>query len=200
MNQSKKIIKNESMGHKYSSKIKKDSAEESSEAFKLIKILLIVIIVFFAMYGLTYLIKGKGSNTTTSEFKFNNEIIVGQIWNRSATNSIILFDTSTDSDVSTYQTDIQNFVKSNKDYGYYAVDLGSVFNKNYIGKSSNLNAKNGDFKVAGLTIIVVKNGQVVESYEGKDKVAAYAANLESKVQSTETTTEQTSLSTESISK
>lgn len=199
MKQSKKIIKNESEGKKFSKKIKKEKAEESSEAVKLIKIILIVVFIFFAMYGLTYLLKGK-KTTTDSTFKFSNEILVGQMWNRTATNAIILLDYFTDSDVSTYQTDIQNFVKTNSEYGYYSVDLASVFNKNYIGDTSNINVKDSSFRVTGLTILVIKDGAVIESYEGKDSVAAYAAKLESEAQSatstvTSTTSESTLLNT-----
>jgi NADH:ubiquinone oxidoreductase subunit 5 (subunit L)/multisubunit Na+/H+ antiporter MnhA subunit len=197
MKQSKKILKNEEPKH--SKKIKKEKAEESSEAVKLIKIILIVVAIFFAMYGLTYLIKGK-SSSTSSEFKFSNEIIVGQMWSHSTnTTAIILLDYSTDSDVSTYQTDIQNFVKANTSYTYYSVDLGSVFNKNSIAETSNLKATNGDFKVSGVTILVMKDGVVSETYEGKDAVASYAASLESQVQSTSTASESTLISTESTS-
>lgn len=179
MKQVKKIQENKNKKAK-PSKIKPMRSEETNEAVKLFWIIVVVVIIFALFFLLTYLLNNKEEDKKTTEIQYS-EIMVGSIWNQSG-NYYVLIGYSDDENLSIIDLYLSrytaNTTEENK-MGYYVVNLDSVFNKAYVADKSNIFVKeHSDIRFSGLTLLLVKDGNIDKAYEGKDSIMSYVKGLE----------------------
>ena len=165
-------------------KIKKVKSTETNEVIKLFQILLVVVLIFAFFVLITYLIKqSKDDDETKTETEIQySEIMIGSIWSQGGSYYVLLGN-SDDENLVTIDLYISNYIKSltedDEQIGYYVSNLDTIFNKGYVAEESNIfTDKHSDIRFKGLTLIFVKDGKIVEAYEGKDAILSYVKGLE----------------------
>ena len=183
MKQVKKIEEKQKNNAK-KSKIKKVKTTETNEIVKLFQILFVVILIFVFFVLITHLINNKDKNeeeNKETEIQYS-EIMVGSIWSQKG-NYYVLLGNSDDEYLPTIDIYISNYIKSlteeDEEIGYYVSNLDTIFNKGYISEESNIFTDNhSEVRFKGLTLIFVKEGKIVEAYEGSDEILNYVKGLE----------------------
>lgn len=158
------------------------SSNSDLEYAKIIKIGLGVIIVL----ALTYFVTA----VATGEIKFNNkkkveetetsiqyeEIIAGQIFNRSDKDYYVLLFNFTDTYGSYYLSLKDTYIKKDSSLPVYIVDLEKQINKEVVAGDSDTKIYVDDIKklkVSNPTLIRIKNHKVVQSIEEKEKILEF---------------------------
>lgn len=158
----------------------KSNTNSDMEYSKVIKITIGVVVVLALVYFITAL--------ATGEIKFNNkkkaeetetsiqyeEIIAGQILNRSDKDYYVLLFNFTDTYASYYLSIKDTYIKKDKSLPVYIVDLEKDINKEIVAEDSknikvyvdNVNS----LKVSNPTLIRIRDHKVVQSIEDRDKI------------------------------
>ena len=149
------------------------------EYSKIIKITIGVVLVLVLTYLITGLATGeikwgKKEDTTKEEASIQyEEIIAGEVLNRSGSEYYVFLFNFTDSSASYYLSLKDSYIKEDKALPFYIVDLEKHINQQVVAEDGNIktnvNSVN-DLKVENPTIIKVKNHKVVESIEGKENI------------------------------
>ena len=151
-----------------------------NEMINLIKIILIVCAVLLVFYFITVLVNKKDKETYTENTNATiqyNKILVGQILNRTETDYYVLVEKENDQYIDLYNYYLSNYIGENKKFKYYTVDLSDVFNGNHIGEQTLLTGNVSEFKFVNSTLLRVKNGSIIESYDTRDSIVSYLENL-----------------------
>lgn len=152
-----------------------------NEIGKFIRIIIIVVITFLVFYLITFLATGrkKGEYTkrqTTPAVIQYEEIILGNLYQQSATSYYVLVEEKDDP----YNSLFEDFLKqhSAKEGGipYYTSDLSSVFNQRFIGDSTSFDPNN--LKVVGTTLLKIENGTLVAHYETSESILEFLKALD----------------------
>lgn len=156
------------------SKQNKESVLQQSEIKNLIIIVLIIVAIFFIFYGITAIIdpgnKPKNPEIVEETIQYN-EIMVGQILNRSDKNYYVLVINNENEYNGLYESYLDMYVSKNKDGKYYTVDLDNAFNQKYRGESTLLKGNDVSlFKFSDTTLIKIKNQKIDKVYAEKDEI------------------------------
>lgn len=156
--------------------MKKNSKSYNSdfEMGNLFKIILTILVVFGLFYVLTYYIqKNKKTESNSNDAKNTittiqyDEILMGEILNQSENEYYVLI-VKNDDYTKTYKEYINKYSNGNKFY-YSLIDNG--MNNRYLSDTSNLNVENIDeLKVVGTSLVKIKSGKIIESYDGNSSV------------------------------
>lgn len=158
----------------------KTNTTNDMEYSKIIKITIGVILVLAATYFVTALASGeikfgKSKKEVKEETSIQyEEIMVGQMLNRSDSEYYVLLFNFTDTFASYYLTQKDNYITKDDALPFYIIDLEKSVNKDYVlGDEEALIEKPVrlvDFKATSPTIVRIKNRKIVERISGRDKV------------------------------
>lgn len=146
---------------------------QEMEMGNLFKIILVILVVFGAFYILTYYMQ-KNKTTTTNDNNTNHfttiqydEILIGDSLNQSEDEYYVLFVNQSDYN-SRYKEYISRYNNQQKFY-YSLIDNG--LNRKFISDESNLNVENiSDLRINDTSLIKIKNGRIIETYDGNANV------------------------------
>lgn len=158
------------------------SSNNDLEYAKIIKISLGVVIILALTYFVTAIATGEiklGNNKKIEETETNiqyEEIIAGQIFNRSDKDYYVLLFDFTDTYASYYLSLKDTYTQKDKSLSVYIVDLEKQINKEIVSEDGNAKVYVDDIKklkVSNPTLIRIKNHKVVQSIEDKDKIIEF---------------------------
>lgn len=178
MKQMKKIAQKKE-AQKETKKIKDVTVNDDNEMGKLVKIILILVVIVVVFFGITYLVTREKEQTksepeTTIQYE---EILVGEIWNQNGTYFVIA-GTEDDQFMSLYAYYLDLYKEKESEVTYYTVNLDSVFNRKYVAETSNLYTSNpSEIRFSNTTLLKIKDGKVVEVYEGKESIQSHLEEL-----------------------
>lgn len=150
----------------------------SDEMGKLIKIIVVLIVIVAAFYGLTVIIT-KFQKTSTPERNKNtvpaiiqyDEILIGTILNQARDEYYVLIQKDDDQYRTLTSYYLQKYSSNSKSLKVYMSNMNSIYNEFYISETSNVRTNNiNEFKVSTITLVKIKNHEIVEAYEGLDDV------------------------------
>jgi len=150
----------------------------SDEMGKLIKIIVVLIVIVAAFYGLTVIIT-KFQKTSTPERNKNtvpaviqyDEILIGTILNQARDEYYVLIQKDDDQYRTLTSYYFQKYSSNSKSLKVYMSNMNSIYNEFYISETSNVRTNNiNEFKVSTITLVKIKNHEIVEAYEGLDDV------------------------------
>lgn len=147
---------------------------DSDELSKLIKIVLAVTLIIIVFYGVTVVVTNKAKeaaeekNKQAVEIQYDS-IMIGSMLNIDGS-YYVLIENDDDIRLSEYTTLIQT-IKANDDAPtIYTADLGSTFNKSYLGEKSNYDSNMENFKVTGTVLVRVSNHKISNVYDNYDAI------------------------------
>ena len=149
--------------------------EEEKAVRNFVIIFVIVILAAVGLYFFTKNVVKKEESTSTEETKEveidNSLAIVGTILNRAEENYYVILFKSDASNVSEYEDLKSQYTLSNTKALYY-VDLANALNSKYYDKdNTNYTAENvNDLRFGDITVLEIKNGKIVKSYNTVDKI------------------------------
>ena len=146
---------------------------DSDELSKLIKIVLAVTLIIIVFYGVTVVVTNKAKeaaeekNKQAVEIQYDS-IMIGSMLNIDGSYYVLI--ENDDIRLSEYTTLIQT-IKANDDAPtIYTADLGSTFNKSYLGEKSNYDSNMENFKVTGTVLVRVSNHKISNVYDNYDAI------------------------------
>lgn len=152
----------------------KESLLQRSELKNLIILVLVIVAIFFIFYGITAIIDpGNKQNDpeVVEETIQYNEIMVGQILNRSDKSYYVLVINNENEYNGLYESYLDMYVSKNKDGNYYTVDLDNAFNRKYRGDSTLVKGNDiSSFKFSDTTLLKIKNQKIDKVYAEKDEI------------------------------
>ncbi len=180
-NASQKAKKEEILIHKTHNKNKKESASvavNSDEMGKLVRIILVLIVIVVAFYGLTVIITkfqktsipDRNKNIVPAVIQYD-EILIGTILNQTRDEYYVLIQKDDDQYQTLTSYYLQRYNSNSKSLKVYISNINSVYNQFYISETSNIKTNNiNEFRVSTITLIKVKNHEIVEAYEGLEEI------------------------------
>ena len=161
---------------------KKNSVVTSNELVNLIKIIVIVCVVLLAFYFITVLVNKKtksnafGNDDSVAVIQYD-KIIVGEILNRPENSYLVLVKKEDDVNSNLYQSYLSIYSGKENALRLYNVELGEVFNLNYIGDVTILDNGIENYKFSDTTLIKISDGNISESYVGLEAIEDYLKEL-----------------------
>lgn len=150
----------------------------SDEILRLIKIILILVVIVVVFYIITIVITKyqKDStepnyNDTTPAIIQYDEIVLGTLLKQSREEYYVLIKGEKEPYEELFSSYIKTYSSKAKSLKVYTANLDDVFNQFYVSETSYLKTKNiSEFRVSGISLVKVKNHEVVEAYEGIDEI------------------------------
>ncbi len=150
----------------------------SDEMGKLIKIIVVLIVIVAAFYGLTVIITKfqkastpeRNKNTVPAVIQYD-EILIGTILNQVRDEYYVLIQKDDDQYQILTSYYLQKYSSDSKSLKVYMSNINSIYNEFYISETSNVRTNNiNEFRVSTITLVKIKNHEIVEAYEGLDDV------------------------------
>lgn len=154
------------------------SVASSDEMLRLGKIILVLLVIVVVFYGITVIItkqKKNNSNQTNQEdvpavIQYD-EILIGTLLDQPREEYYVLIQ----KDDSLYRSLFESYMKTYSSktgaLKIYTSNMNDVLNGFYISETSNLKTTNmGEFRVSNVSLVKIKNGTIIENYEGIDSV------------------------------
>jgi len=150
-----------------------------NEMSKLIILILVVALIFAAFYVITLFVtkKDDDTNNVNNEESYEatiqyEKILAGNILSQSSNDYYVLIYFNDDEYVDYYKNYLSYYkTKVENSAPYYFVDMDEVFNSSFIADKSNINVSDAKkFKFSQTTLLRIKDGTVVSSYEGNDQI------------------------------
>ena len=153
------------------------------EYSKIIKITIGVVLILALVYFITALATGeikfgKDEEETVEETSIQyEEIIAGQILNRSQDEYYVLLFNFTDTFASYYLSLKDSYLQNDSALPFYIVDLEKHINKDIVAETesdykANLSSLS-DLKVTNPTILKVKNHKVIKNITGRENILKF---------------------------
>lgn len=152
--------------------------DEDKAVRNFIIIFIVVILLVIGVYFFTKSVVNKdnenqNNEVETKEIEVDNSVaIVGTMLQKVDSNYYVILYKSDDSKVSEYKS-LETKYNAKKDkLPLYTVDLSNGLNAKYYDKdNTNLTASNlNDLRFGDITVIEVKDGKIVKSYNDVDKI------------------------------
>lgn len=178
---SQKIINKETSTKNFknkSEKMKSSSIVSSDEMGKLTKIILVLVVIAIAFYGLTVIITkfqkpsvpDRNKNIVPAAIQYD-EILIGTMLNQSRDEYYVLIQKDDDQYQTLTSYYLQRYSTNSKSLKVYMSNINSIYNQFYISETSNIRTNNmSEFRVSTITLVKIKNHEIVEAYEGLDEV------------------------------
>lgn len=160
----------------------KKTAVTNNELVNLIKIIIVVCVILLAFYFITVLVskKTKGSafdNDDSVAVIQYDKIIVGEILNRPESSYLVMVEKKDDVNSNLYQSYLSIYSGKENALRVYNVDLGEVFNLDYVGDETILNEGIQNYKFSDTTLIKINDGNILETYVGLEAIENYLKEL-----------------------
>lgn len=190
-NNTKKVEKKEESTSKVKNrneKVASSTIVSSDEMGKLVKIILVLIIIVVAFYGLTVIITKfqktsipeRNQNTVPAVIQYD-EILIGTILNQARDEYYVLIQKDDDQYQTLTSYYLQKYSSDSKSLKVYKSNMNSIYNEFYISETSNVRTNNvGEFRVSTITLVKIKNHEIVEAYEGLEEVESAFKKLTDK--------------------
>jgi hypothetical protein len=142
-------------------KMQKGTLTTDNEIINLLKIFAIVVLVFLVFIGISKIIETDSSEPEEIVIQYT-DIIVGDILNQNGEYLVLV----SEDDIA----DLESLISAT----YFTVNLKSVFNKSFVGETSNLEVDDiKDIVFSETTLLSIKDNKIVSSYEGSDEIETY---------------------------
>lgn len=148
-----------------------------NEMAKLLLLIIIVAIAFALFYLITLFVVKKDNKLETTDENIQTtiqyeKILASAILTQKNNEYYVLVYKNDDQYLDTYKNYLSYYKMAKTDaLPYYYVELNSQFNKSFISEKSKLDvSESKDFKFSQTTLIRVKDGKVISTYEGKDDI------------------------------
>lgn len=162
----------------------KTNTSTEMEYSKIIKITIGVVLVLALTYFVTALASGEiklGKTKVEEEKKETSiqyeEIMVGQMLNRSDDEYYVLLFNFTDTFASYYLSLKDSYAKEDNSLPFYIIDLEKSVNKDYVLKDGekliDKPVRLVDFKATSPTIVKIKNRKIIERISDRDNVLKF---------------------------
>lgn len=147
----------------------------------MIKFLIIVLVIIVVFYFITVAVSKKQTKQNTdsgeiSVIQYDN-IILGNIFTMEDNDFYVLALETDDSYTDNYKTYVSSYISKEDSLKFYYADLGSAFNKKYIGDSENLEKEN--FMIKGTILLRIKDNKITESYSDSDSIIEKLSEMSS---------------------
>ena len=173
-------MKKASKSNNKSKKIKNNSVFSSdNEMAKLILLIVIVAIAFAIFYVITlFVVKKKDEKTTTpndtpTEATIQyQKILASNVLSQNEKEYYVLAYKNDDKYVESYKNNLTYYSMTKEDsVPYYYIELDNTFNKEFLNEKSKLNVEKAkDIRFSQTTLLRIKEGKIVSTYEGKDNI------------------------------
>ena len=149
-----------------------------NEMAKLILLIIIVALAFAIFYIITLFVikkdeqKTENNEETTEATIQYQKILVSNILSQKDNEYYVLVYTENDPYYDAYENYLLYYEMAKEDaVPYYYVELNNAFNKKFINEKSNLKVEKAEeFKFSETTLLRIKDGKVISTYEGKDSI------------------------------
>lgn len=135
----------------------------------LLKLLFIILIIILVFYALTNFITSRPTNqkenNPEAEIQYD-EILIGSIYNVTNEEHYVLVEL--EEDYLTLSSVVTAYKSKEDAIKIYTANLNHVMNKKYLKEESNFETRFPTFKET--TLIKITNNNIVEYYEGIDKI------------------------------
>lgn len=162
-------------------KNKKQNVVSTNELVNLIKIIVIVCLVLLVFYFITTLVKDKKTTNYSDSDKVAviqyEKIMVGQILNRTESDYYVLVEKENDVNIDLYKSYTSIYSGKENSLKVYTVDLGDVFNTNYVGEETVIDSLVANFKFNDTTLIKVSNETIESYFVGSEEIENYLNKL-----------------------
>lgn len=152
--------------------INKPMPSESDEFKRLILLIIIVAVIALVFYFIAVVVSNKQKQlkykevTTKAQIEYD-QLLASDIFRQTGDYYVLIL--KKDNEFSSlFNSYITTYKKKDGHLMVYKVDLGTVFNRDYLGEEANFDATN--FHVNDDTLLRIQNGTVIESYVGNDKI------------------------------
>lgn len=152
-----------------------------NEMTKLIILILIVAVIFSIFYVVTLFVTKEDNNNETNDNNNSitetnidySKILAGNILSQKDSEYYALICFKDDMYVDSYKSYLQYYKdKIEGAVPFYFVDINNTLNSRFISDNSNLSVTDAkDFKFSQTTLLRIRDGKVISSYEGNDNIA-----------------------------
>ena len=171
-------------------KIKQEKyrSEEQEEMIRFIRILIIVIIVILGIYFFTRifvtkdLLNNEDDNTPITEGSINYTMtLIGSMLNKPEDEYYVIIYNYDDLRSVYYSGLISNYNRNENPLTVYYANLANELNKKfYDPENTNLEVTNiSDLRLGDITLIRVEDGEIAETFDNEEDIAAELAYIES---------------------
>ena len=152
---------------------------QDNEGIKLFKVVLVVLLCFVIFWGITYFVTEKRGSSSDGDGSANekiadiqyDKILVGTMLKQKRSEYYVMLDKMSEDSYAIYETYLSIYSAQENATKIYTVDMDDPFNKMYYGETSNFDFENlSDFRINQITLLHIKDEEVVDTYEGKDEV------------------------------
>lgn len=154
-----------------------------NEMAKLILLVVIVALAFAIFYIITlFVIKKDDTKTPEEETKEvtiqYEKILIGNILNQKENEYYVLVYKDKDQYVDLYKGYLSYYQSKEESVPYYFAELDNIFNKDFYAEKSNLDVEDfKQIKFSQTTLLRIKDGKVISTYEGKDNITGKLSRM-----------------------
>lgn len=161
----------------------KSSSNSEMEYFKFAKVAICVVLVLALTYFVTAIVSGEikfnkkeNSDDVATNIQYE-EIIVGQMLNRSDNEYYVLLFNFTDTFAGYYISLIDTYTSKDKSLPFHIIDLEKQVNKQYVLEDGEYLIEKPvrlvDFKASNPTLVRIKDKKIVERITGRDNILKF---------------------------
>ena len=147
---------------------------DDKEVYNVFKIALGVILFIGLAYAGINIINGNWNLFTKKNVKVteidSKMVMVGTMFNKEENEYLVLAYDLNEPKEAFYAVLVDNYNETNK---LYILDLGSGFNKDYLGEKANITNDLTKLKFSGPTLLVLKGDSIVKSYTTEKEIIDY---------------------------
>lgn len=151
----------------------KETNETKNTIITIIVVVSFIALIYLGALGLEKLgvfEAGYTKPTTTTELSYTN-ILIGETFNRTESEYLVLFDTF---DNNTNDVYVEYLTEQYTAMHVYKVDMSILPNSNFASESENKSASNSnELKINGITLIKIKNGRISDYITGSENISEY---------------------------
>lgn len=147
-----------------------------NEVYKLIKMILILVVLFLVFYMITYFVTKNQKNNVDNIVNDRiaaiqyDKILVGTMLNQKRNEYYVLLDKQDSDDYKLVSLYIDAYSNKEGALKVFTIDMNDPLNKSYYKNDVNITDDLDSFSINEITLIKVKDGNIISSYQGKDDV------------------------------
>ncbi len=152
----------------------------NDELKKLIIMVIVVTGIFLAFYGVTIFMTHDNEETqeeVKAEIQYT-EILLSNILNQESDEYYVILSKNDQFKLQLYNSYISVYAGMEDSLKMYLVNIDNPFNESYIGEESNLEIDDiNDLVVNDDALLVIEDNEVVDVYEGKEKIVEFMTEI-----------------------
>jgi len=154
-----------------------------NEIVNLLKIIIVLCIILLIFYIITTFVNKKEETAPIEEVKTPVEIqyatiLVGNLLTQNNKTYYVLAKKQDDNYAQVYEAYLKVYSGTKDSNKVYYIDLDNPLNSNFLNEESNFKIKNiEDIKFKETTLLLIQNGKIKSTYEGKEKITEMLQEL-----------------------